>query len=107
MLVGFGLGWTAPIIPKLKDPEQSPVGAPITEEQASWIASVLYIGTITGRCLNYLHFCRMTSRMETFGWNQTKSSKNISSFGLMTIDMNSKQTTSDNIVLFELPMERS
>ncbi|KAM3959815.1 facilitated trehalose transporter Tret1 [Aphomia sociella] len=48
LLVGYTMGWTAPIIPKLNDPEQSPLPGPITGGQTSWIGSVLYIGCIIG-----------------------------------------------------------
>ncbi|KAL0861061.1 hypothetical protein ABMA27_009573 [Loxostege sticticalis] len=45
-LVGYRMGWSAPIILKLQDDEQTPLPLPITDGQASWVASVLYIGTI-------------------------------------------------------------
>ncbi|KAJ0170724.1 hypothetical protein K1T71_013496 [Dendrolimus kikuchii] len=48
MLVGYGLGWTAPVIPKLQDPEQTPLPDVVTDGEASFIGSVLYIGTISG-----------------------------------------------------------
>ncbi|XP_072934062.1 uncharacterized protein [Epargyreus clarus] len=47
-LVGFGLGWTAPIMPKLYDPDQSPLPYVVTETEATLIGSLLYIGTIIG-----------------------------------------------------------
>ncbi|KAL0811484.1 hypothetical protein ABMA28_009878 [Loxostege sticticalis] len=47
-LVGYGMGWSAPIILKLQDAEQTSLPVPITDGQASWVASVLYIGTIIG-----------------------------------------------------------
>ncbi|XP_063389255.1 facilitated trehalose transporter Tret1-like [Cydia fagiglandana] len=48
MLVGFGMGWTAPVLPKLQDPEQSPISTEITPALSSWIGSLLYIGCIIG-----------------------------------------------------------
>lgn len=48
ILVGYGLGWTAPVIPKLQDPDQTPLPNVISDQEASWIGSLLFIGTITG-----------------------------------------------------------
>ncbi|XP_049880746.1 facilitated trehalose transporter Tret1-like [Pectinophora gossypiella] len=48
MMVGFGLGWSAPIIPILQDTEHTPLPSIISGQQASWIGSALYIGTIIG-----------------------------------------------------------
>ncbi|XP_026754280.2 facilitated trehalose transporter Tret1-like [Galleria mellonella] len=48
VLVGYAMGWSAPVIAKLDDPNQSPLPGPITQGQSSWIASLLYIGCIIG-----------------------------------------------------------
>ncbi|XP_037295804.1 facilitated trehalose transporter Tret1 [Manduca sexta] len=48
MMVGYSMGWTAPVIPKLQDPELTPLPDVITDGEGSWIGSVLYIGTIIG-----------------------------------------------------------
>ncbi|XP_075986385.1 facilitated trehalose transporter Tret1-like [Anticarsia gemmatalis] len=47
-IVGVSLGWTAPSISKLQNPEQTPLPEVITEVQASWIASITYVGTFIG-----------------------------------------------------------
>ncbi|XP_028170416.1 facilitated trehalose transporter Tret1-like [Ostrinia furnacalis] len=48
ILVGYCMGWTAPVIVKLQNPDETPLSGPISDAQASWVASVIYIGTITG-----------------------------------------------------------
>ncbi|XP_041985143.1 facilitated trehalose transporter Tret1-like isoform X2 [Aricia agestis] len=48
IIVGYSVGWSAPIIPKLQDAEQSPLPAPITDLEASWVGSLLYIGSMSG-----------------------------------------------------------
>ncbi|XP_053619633.1 uncharacterized protein LOC128680471 isoform X2 [Plodia interpunctella] len=48
ILIGYTMGWTAPIIPKLQDPEQTPLPDIPTDGQISWIGSLLYIGCIIG-----------------------------------------------------------
>ncbi|CAG4932776.1 unnamed protein product [Parnassius apollo] len=45
---GYSVGWSAPIIPKLQDPDQTPLPELITELQVSWIGSLLYVGAIVG-----------------------------------------------------------
>ncbi|XP_030025814.2 facilitated trehalose transporter Tret1 isoform X1 [Manduca sexta] len=45
---GYSVGWSAPIIPKLQDPNQSPLPDTITEFEVSMIGSLLYIGAIVG-----------------------------------------------------------
>ncbi|KOB74188.1 Uncharacterized protein OBRU01_09485 [Operophtera brumata] len=56
ILVGYGLGWTAPVIPKLQDPDQTPLPNVISDQGASWIGSLLFIGTITGASICLLSF---------------------------------------------------
>ncbi|XP_045780285.1 uncharacterized protein LOC123877526 [Maniola jurtina] len=48
LIVGYSVGWSAPIIPKLQDTEQTPLPELITDFQASWIGSLLYIGAMVG-----------------------------------------------------------
>ncbi|XP_026729108.1 facilitated trehalose transporter Tret1-like [Trichoplusia ni] len=48
IIVGWSVGWTAPIIPKLQDLETSPLPEVVTDLQASWIGSLLYIGSVVG-----------------------------------------------------------
>ncbi|XP_052744839.1 facilitated trehalose transporter Tret1-like [Bicyclus anynana] len=48
IIVGYSVGWSAPIIPKLQDPDQTPLPDLITDFQASWIGSLLYIGAMVG-----------------------------------------------------------
>ncbi|XP_045506531.1 facilitated trehalose transporter Tret1-like [Colias croceus] len=43
MLCGYDISWTAPIIPKLNDPEQSPLPRPPTSFEASFMASIIYV----------------------------------------------------------------
>ncbi|XP_041985149.1 facilitated trehalose transporter Tret1-like [Aricia agestis] len=45
---GYSVGWSAPIIPKLQDPDQTPLPDVITDFEVSWIGSLLYIGAIVG-----------------------------------------------------------
>ncbi|XP_075986387.1 facilitated trehalose transporter Tret1-like isoform X2 [Anticarsia gemmatalis] len=47
-VVGIALGWSAPVIPKLQDEEQTPLPDVITDAQSSWVASLTYIGVIVG-----------------------------------------------------------
>uniref|UniRef100_A0A2H1WAF6 SFRICE_008901 n=1 Tax=Spodoptera frugiperda TaxID=7108 RepID=A0A2H1WAF6_SPOFR len=46
--IGYNLGWTAPVLAKLKDPEQTPLNDVITDGMSSWIVSFIYFGTISG-----------------------------------------------------------
>ncbi|CAH2266489.1 jg23623 [Pararge aegeria aegeria] len=48
VIVGYSVGWSAPIIPKLQDPDRTPLPELITDFQASWIGSLLYIGAMVG-----------------------------------------------------------
>ncbi|CAK1540974.1 unnamed protein product [Leptosia nina] len=45
---GYSVGWSAPIIPKLQDPEQTPLPEVVTDLQIAWIGSLLYLGSIVG-----------------------------------------------------------
>lgn len=49
MVVGYMGGWTAPVIPKLQDPDQTPLEDLLTPAQASWVGSLSIIGGIIGR----------------------------------------------------------
>ncbi|XP_030025807.1 facilitated trehalose transporter Tret1 [Manduca sexta] len=46
MLVGYGLGWTAPVVLKILAGKSSIRDLYITEDETSWIGSALYLGTI-------------------------------------------------------------
>ncbi|XP_045780681.1 facilitated trehalose transporter Tret1-like [Maniola jurtina] len=48
LLIGFTNSWTVPILPKLQDPEQSPLPNCLTETQLSLVASLLFVGCIPG-----------------------------------------------------------
>ncbi|XP_075986338.1 facilitated trehalose transporter Tret1-like [Anticarsia gemmatalis] len=48
IVVGYSVGWSAPIIPKLQDLETSPLPDIVTDLQVSWIGSLLYIGSVVG-----------------------------------------------------------
>ncbi|KAJ8709795.1 hypothetical protein PYW08_009799 [Mythimna loreyi] len=52
LLVGYVLGWTAPVIPKLKDIETTPFKYAFTDKEASWLGSTLYIGCTSGPYLS-------------------------------------------------------
>lgn len=55
MSIGTSLGWTAPVIPKLIDEElkDTPLTVVPTEDQISWIGSLLAVGAIFGKLKNY------------------------------------------------------
>lgn len=38
------MGWTSPSLPKLKNLEQTPLPVIITDEQESWIGSLITLG---------------------------------------------------------------
>ncbi|CAH0697050.1 unnamed protein product [Spodoptera exigua] len=46
--IGYNLGWTAPVLAKLQDPEQTPLDNIISDGMSSWIVSFIYFGTISG-----------------------------------------------------------
>uniref|UniRef100_A0A2H1WAI1 SFRICE_008900 n=1 Tax=Spodoptera frugiperda TaxID=7108 RepID=A0A2H1WAI1_SPOFR len=48
LILGYTLGWTAPVIALLQSPEQTILETPITVEQASWIVSTSFAGVLTG-----------------------------------------------------------
>ncbi|KAK5644665.1 hypothetical protein RI129_005965 [Pyrocoelia pectoralis] len=51
LTTGIGLGWTSPVIPKLKNPlylDENPFKRLITLEEESWIGSLLALGAIFG-----------------------------------------------------------
>ncbi|VVC94594.1 unnamed protein product [Leptidea sinapis] len=43
VIVGYSVGWSAPIIPKLQNTTDSPLDEPITDLEASWVGSLLSI----------------------------------------------------------------
>ncbi|KAF9800155.1 hypothetical protein SFRURICE_016580, partial [Spodoptera frugiperda] len=48
LILGYTLGWTAPVIALLQSPDQTILETPITVEQASWIVSTSFAGVLTG-----------------------------------------------------------
>ncbi|XP_077287496.1 facilitated trehalose transporter Tret1-like [Arctopsyche grandis] len=44
LALGMCLGWTSPTIPKLKDPDNTPLNDIINDAQDSWIASLIALG---------------------------------------------------------------
>ncbi|CAH2096881.1 unnamed protein product [Euphydryas editha] len=48
IIIGYTTSWTGPIIPKLRDLDQSPLPYIPTESEISLIASLMYIGAIPG-----------------------------------------------------------
>lgn len=51
MVVGTSLGWTAPVGPKLKHPENgdSPLDRAPTVGEESWIGSLVALGALIGK----------------------------------------------------------
>ncbi|KAJ8709797.1 hypothetical protein PYW08_009801 [Mythimna loreyi] len=47
-VVGYTMGWTAPILPKLQNIEETPLDKTITEAEASWMVSITFLGIILG-----------------------------------------------------------
>ncbi|RZC43308.1 uncharacterized protein BDFB_003458, partial [Asbolus verrucosus] len=50
-VAGLAFGWTSPVLPKLNgnvDPDNNPLGYPITSLEESWIAGMLSLGAIFG-----------------------------------------------------------
>lgn len=50
ILGGFGGSWTGPVIPKLRDLDQSPLPYLLTEAQLALVGSFGYLGAIPGLC---------------------------------------------------------
>ncbi|CAG9569189.1 unnamed protein product [Danaus chrysippus] len=48
VIVGYSVGWSAPIIPKLKNIHETPLTEVINDLEASYIGSLLYIGSMIG-----------------------------------------------------------
>ncbi|XP_077292176.1 facilitated trehalose transporter Tret1-like [Arctopsyche grandis] len=46
--VGMALGWTSPIIPKLRNIDSSPLDVVLSENQESWIGSLIALGAAVG-----------------------------------------------------------
>ncbi|KAL0811546.1 hypothetical protein ABMA28_009932 [Loxostege sticticalis] len=47
-IIGYCMGWTSPVNVILNDEDQSPLPAPVTTAQGSWIGSLLTFGLIFG-----------------------------------------------------------
>ncbi|XP_049705195.2 facilitated trehalose transporter Tret1 [Helicoverpa armigera] len=48
IIVGISMGWTAPIISKLQNIEETPLDRVISDAEASWVVSITFVGTLTG-----------------------------------------------------------
>ncbi|XP_039760604.1 facilitated trehalose transporter Tret1-like [Pararge aegeria] len=48
MVVGFTVGWSGSVLPKLQDSDQSPLSELLSEAQLSLVASLAYLGCIPG-----------------------------------------------------------
>ncbi|XP_048001423.1 uncharacterized protein LOC125238193 [Leguminivora glycinivorella] len=48
LMSGYSIGWSAPIAPKLKDPEQSPFSYPISDTEVSWVVTCFILGALPG-----------------------------------------------------------
>ncbi|XP_035441861.2 facilitated trehalose transporter Tret1-like [Spodoptera frugiperda] len=48
LMCGYGIGWSAPALALLQNPEKTILETPITVEQASWIVSSSFVGFLTG-----------------------------------------------------------
>ncbi|XP_028028193.1 facilitated trehalose transporter Tret1-2 homolog [Bombyx mandarina] len=46
--LGFALGWTSPVNLKLLDPNDTPLSRPVTNDEISWIGSLLSVGAMFG-----------------------------------------------------------
>ena len=46
--MGYNLGWTAPVLAKLQNPEETPLENVIDDAEAAWIVSVIALGTVVG-----------------------------------------------------------
>ncbi|XP_041985364.1 facilitated trehalose transporter Tret1-like [Aricia agestis] len=40
---GMNLAWSSPVLVKLRDPDQTPLSRPITEEEGSWLVSIGFL----------------------------------------------------------------
>ncbi|KAJ8709792.1 hypothetical protein PYW08_009796 [Mythimna loreyi] len=47
-LTGYSTGWTAPVLAKLQNEEDTPLGSVIDDAQSSWIGSLMALGGIFG-----------------------------------------------------------
>ncbi|XP_028028182.1 facilitated trehalose transporter Tret1-2 homolog [Bombyx mandarina] len=45
---GFALGWTSPVNLKLLDPDDTPLSQPVTNDEISWIGSLISAGAMFG-----------------------------------------------------------
>uniref|UniRef100_A0A2A4J788 Major facilitator superfamily (MFS) profile domain-containing protein n=1 Tax=Heliothis virescens TaxID=7102 RepID=A0A2A4J788_HELVI len=48
IILGISAGWAAPILSKLQNLEETPLDHIITDEQASWIVSMTFVGNLIG-----------------------------------------------------------
>ncbi|XP_026729106.1 facilitated trehalose transporter Tret1-like isoform X2 [Trichoplusia ni] len=48
MIVGYSMGWTAPVIPKLQNPEETPLEEVLTDPEAALVGSIFFVGTTIG-----------------------------------------------------------
>ncbi|CAH0597651.1 unnamed protein product [Chrysodeixis includens] len=48
IVTGYGLGWTAPVLPKLADIDETPLDHVLSEQQAALVASIFFVGSTVG-----------------------------------------------------------
>ncbi|KAJ8715695.1 hypothetical protein PYW07_010177 [Mythimna separata] len=60
-MVGYGTGWTAPILAKLQNEEDTPLESVIDDAQSSWVGSLMALGAIIGPYLSG-YLCNIIGR---------------------------------------------
>ncbi|KAJ8715696.1 hypothetical protein PYW07_010178 [Mythimna separata] len=60
-IVGYNIGWVAPVLAKLQNEEETPLANVIDETQSSWIASIMALGAIFGPYLSG-YLCNVIGR---------------------------------------------
>lgn len=48
LLIGLEMAWVSPVLVKLRDSNQTILSEPITDEEATWIASLASITGVAG-----------------------------------------------------------
>ncbi|KAJ8709793.1 hypothetical protein PYW08_009797 [Mythimna loreyi] len=61
LIVGYSIGWVAPVLAKLQNPEETPLDSVIDDSQAAWIGSIMVIGSIFGPYLSG-YLCNVIGR---------------------------------------------
>ncbi|PSN54583.1 hypothetical protein C0J52_07381 [Blattella germanica] len=62
---GGGLGWLSPILPILQS-ETSPIGRPVTNEEGSWLSSLLCLGAVFGTPLYTIIINRFSRKVSGY-----------------------------------------